>query len=125
MAPAHASLKRDLMLPVGETPLVDRNEAAAVAAYVVALAGVAATVDEQLRPPATLRIALIDIDRQLTITTTDAEASVTFTAPSGDADVAGTTDDIVHLATGRPVSDALTCDGAVRDYLTHLARVMA
>jgi uncharacterized protein (TIGR03083 family) len=117
--------ERDLMLPVGQVPFLDDNEAATVAGYVVALAAVVRADGDAPRPQTTLHIRLTDIGRQLALTAIDGVAAVTFSDYQDEVDVTGTTDDVVHLATGRPVSPELTVDAEAGELLTHLAAAMA
>ena len=54
--------ERDLLLPANELPVTEPSEAAMVASYVVAMAGLAHVVDDD--PPLTLRMHLTDLDRR-------------------------------------------------------------
>lgn len=117
--------ERDLLLPVGEVPFLDINEAATVAAYVVALAGAVRSAGDDLHSQTTFRIRLTDIGRQLSVGTAGGLASASFAPDEGEVDATGTTDDVVHLATGRPVSRDLKTDAATSEFLTYLAAAMA
>jgi uncharacterized protein (TIGR03083 family) len=117
--------ERDVMLPANEKPVVVANEAAAVASYVLALAGVAGAADEG--PPAcmTLAVELTDLDRHLAVAVEPAGTRVGFTPGDGQPDVSAPAGTLVDVATGRSAVADIGAGGAAAGYLTHLAKVMA
>jgi uncharacterized protein (TIGR03083 family) len=132
--PAHVTLahflfdswvhERDLMLPRGEEPVVDPNEAATVAAYVVGLAGVMRPFGAAPPPTTSFTVHLTDIDRWLHADVSPQRAIVTCREPDGIATVAGATGDVMDLATGREVGPSVRCDQDAAVVLERLARVM-
>ena len=117
--------ERDLMLPAGEVPLVDLNEAATVASYVVALAGVGPAVDDGTPTRSTLTVHLTDLDRHLHVEVSGGRVEVSYSAPTAEPDVAGTAADLVDLATGRSIGSGLVADSAATAFLGRLATAMA
>jgi uncharacterized protein (TIGR03083 family) len=114
--------EHDLMLPVGQRPLLDPREAAVVATYVLALAGLAAT--QQDPEPPSVEVHLTDLDLQLVVDMSEGSSTVTLGSAGGAARAAGTAAAVVDVATGRADPAVLTGDAAAAECLTHLARVM-
>ena len=129
--PAHVSLnhflfdswvhERDLMLPANEVQITEPNEAAMVASYAVAMAGVAQSVGADAQPPVTLRMDLSDLDRQLLIEVADGATAVSFAAPGELANVAAEAGDLVDFATGRTIERELNADPTAMAFLGRLA----
>jgi uncharacterized protein (TIGR03083 family) len=117
--------ERDLLLPANELPVIEPSEAAMVASYVVALAGVARAVDDAPPPPLTLRIHLTDLDRDLLIEVADGGSTVTFAAPEEPANVRAEACDLVDFATGRKIDGELDADPTAIAFLSRLATVMS
>jgi uncharacterized protein (TIGR03083 family) len=117
--------ERDVMLPVGQTPVVEVGEAAAVVSYVLALAGVVGFVDERAVLPAAILVHITDIDRHVSLTVADGRAAVSFSPEGGAINVAATAAALVDVATGRRDAAAIEADTHATAVLTHLAAVMA
>jgi uncharacterized protein (TIGR03083 family) len=117
--------ERDLLLPADETPVTEPGEAAMVASYVVAMAGVARAADGAPPPPLTLRMHLADLDRDLLVEVADDRSIVTFAAPGEPADVHARACDLVDFATGRKVEGELHADPTATAFLGRLATVMS
>ncbi len=117
--------ERDVMLPLGEIPVTEPEEASAVASYVMALAGLALGHDYLPFGDRTLRLDLTDIGRHLCVAVVGDWVQVDFCDPSEAVNISATTGALVDVATGRAAADVLDADAAGADYLTHLAKVMA
>ena len=116
--------ERDLLLPANERPVTEPNEAAMVASYVVALAGIA-RAGRAPPPPVTMRVHLADLDRNLLIEVSDVGSTVTFAASGEPADVRATAGDLVDYATGRRIHGELDADPTAIALLSRLATVMS
>jgi uncharacterized protein (TIGR03083 family) len=116
--------ERDLLLPAGEIPVFEPNEAAMVAAYAVALAGIARAADDGPPPDQALRLHVIDLDRDLLLDIDDGRSTVTFAPPGEPADVNATAGDLVDFATGRKLDRALDADPTAITVLTRMASTM-
>jgi uncharacterized protein (TIGR03083 family) len=119
--------ERDLMLPVGANPVLVPDEAAAVLSYIVALAGAArwADDDEPTRPIA-LDVIATDLGIRVSAVRDATKTVTTFAAePEAHNRVAGTTDELVDLATGRGTGDGLEGDPDAVAFLANLADVMS
>lgn len=134
--PAHVSVnhflfdswvhERDVMLPAEQTPVTDPGEGAAVTSYVLALAGIAGTVDEGPAQAATVRAHLTDIDRHLRLDVAEGASLVRYsTDHAGPTDIAATAGALVDLATGRASAASCDANAHAAAVLTHLARVMS
>jgi uncharacterized protein (TIGR03083 family) len=118
--------ERDLMLPVGEVPPTEEHEAVVVASYVLALAGIARTAEEQPASATSMEVLLSDLDRAIAVDRRADGVTVHFgTAEDPQARVVGVTSELVDAATGRFDPDQLAGDPAATAYLRHLADVMA
>ena len=115
--------ERDLLLPADELPVTEPSEAAMVASYVVAMAGLTRVVDGA--PPLTLRLHLTDLDRDLLVEVADGRSTVTFAAPDEPADVHATAGDLVDFATGRKIDGELHADPTAIAFLSRFATVMS
>ena len=115
--------ERDLLLPAKELPVTEPNEAAMVASYLAALAGLARVVDGA--PPLTLRIQLTDLDRSLLVEVADSRSTVTFAPPDEPAHVHATACDLVDFATGRRIHGELHADPTAIEFLSRFAAVMS
>ena len=116
--------ERDLLLPANELPVTEPSEAAMVASYVVALAGLARAADDA-PPPLTLRMHLTDLDRNLLIEVADSRSTVTFAAPEEPANVHAKACDLIDFATGRKIHGELHADPTAIAFLSRLATVMS
>jgi hypothetical protein len=116
--------ERDLLLPAGEIPVIEPNEAAMVAAYAVALAGIARAADDVPPPDQTLRLHVSDLDRDLLLDIDDGRSTVTFAPPGKPADVSATAGDLVDFATGRRLDRALDANPAAITVLSRMATTM-
>lgn len=116
--------ERDLLLPANEVPLTEPNEAAMVASYVVALAGIAGAVDDGAPPATVLRIHLTDLDRDLLIEVEDGRSTVAFASPDEPANAYATTGDLVDFTTGRKLDGMLDADPDTILFLSRMATVM-
>jgi uncharacterized protein (TIGR03083 family) len=133
--PAHVSVnhflfdswvhERDVMLPADQTPLTDPDEAAAVASYVLALAGVAGFVDESPPQPAKVRVHLTDIDRHLCLDVTAGASVVRFCEGESGRNAVATAGALADVATGRVAASSIEADAPASAVLTHLAAVMS
>ena len=135
--PAHVSVnhflfdswvhERDLLLPAGERPPTEPGEAAAVASYVVALAGFARMdVDDGDRPAVAFEITTTDIDLCLRAERDAERTAVTIEpAPTGGPRLVGAVGDVVDYATGRGSGDRLEGDPEPLAFLGNLSAVMA
>ena len=115
--------ERDLLLPANEFPVIEPSEAAMVASYAVAMAGLARVVDDA--SPLMLRIHLTDLDRNLLIEVADSRSTVTFAAPDGPANVHAKACDLVDFATGRKIHGELHADPTAIAFLSRFATVMS
>lgn len=130
--PAHLSVnhflydswvhERDLMLPLGDDPLVDPEETAVVSAYVLALAALARTAGSPPPAPRTILLHLTDLDRYAQVDVGDG-VRVTWAA-AGPANVAGTSADITDKISGRTSQQTVVADGPGTDFLDHFATLM-
>jgi uncharacterized protein (TIGR03083 family) len=116
--------ERDLLLPADEIPVLDPNEAAMVAAYTVALAGVARPAEDEPPPDQALRIHVIDLERDLLLEIDNGRSTVTFASPDDSANVSATAGDLVDFATGRTLDRALDADPTALTVLSRLATTM-
>lgn len=135
--PAHVSVnhflfdswvhERDLLLPAGEVPPTVPGEAAAVASYVVALAGVARMDgDDGDRPAIAFEITTTDIDLSMQAERDAARTVVTIgPTPTGGPRLVGAVGDVVDYATGRGSDDRLEGDPEALAFLNSLSVVMA
>ena len=117
--------ERDLMLPANQIPVTEPNEAAVVASYAIALAGVARRVGESPPRQSPLRMHLSDIDRYIRVEVSDGRASVSFTAPEDHANCSARAADVVDFATGRQIDAELPADQSAISFLGRLAAMMA
>ena len=117
--------ERDLLLPAGEVPTLDEREALLVSSYVLALAGIAHSVDVGSRSPIDVRIHLTDIGRTLAVVVAGGRSTVTVADSTGEAGDALDVPTLVDLATGRDVGTDVHADPATADLLGQLAEVMA
>ncbi len=117
--------ERDLLLPANELPVTEASEAAMVASYVVALAGLAHALDDDPPPPLTLRMHLTDLDRNLLVEVADGRSTVTFETPGGPASVHADAGDVIDFATGRSIHGDLHADTTAIAFLSRLATVMS
>lgn len=117
--------ERDVMLPAGQTPEPDPDEAPLVVSYVLAMAGAAGFVGDPAPEPVSLRVRLTDLGEDLLVDRRDGITSVTIGTSPGRPDLSGTSGDVVDVATGRVGVHAVDADAASGDFLTHLAQVMA
>lgn len=118
--------ERDLMLPAQQTPVTEPGEAAAVVAYVLAMAGIAGTADEGPVRPAALRVHLTDLDRHLFLEVVDEASAVRFFPADGASpDVVATAGALVDVATGRAPAASIDATAPAAAVLTHLATVMS
>jgi len=116
--------ERDLLLPANELPVTEPSEAAMVASYVLALAGIARAVGDAPPPPVVLRIHLTDIGRSLRIEVDDRGSTVTFAEAEEPANVHAKVGDVVDFATGRRIDGELDGDPAAIAFLSRFATVM-
>ncbi len=116
--------ERDLLLPANEVPFTEPSEAAMVASYVVALAGIAGAVDDVPLPAQVLRIHLIDLDRDLLIAVDDGRSAVTFASPDEPANAYAMAGDLVDFATGRTLDGVLDADPSAIAFLSRMATTM-
>lgn len=116
--------ERDLLLPANELPVIEPTEAAMVASYVVALAGIARAVGDVPPPPLVLRIHLTDLDRTLLVEVDESGSRVTFAAPEEPAHAYAEAGDLVDFATGRKIDRVLDADPTAITFLSRLATVM-
>lgn len=116
--------ERDVMLPAGEEPAIVADEAACVVSYVLALAGVARTVDDDVTTRADFLIGMSDIHQVLRVEAGGAGARVSVCAEDATPDLAAPTGAIVDRATGRQVDDWPATDVDVAAYLRRLATVL-
>jgi uncharacterized protein (TIGR03083 family) len=118
--------ERDLMLPVGETPLLEPNEVAAVVAYVTALAGCAPEPDGAAPHAIVVDLDLSSPGVHLHVTRADGVSTVVTGAAFDDAvRVEGSAADVVDFATGRRTIGAVDGDTQALDFLRNLAEVLA
>ncbi|HET6911253.1 MAG TPA: maleylpyruvate isomerase family mycothiol-dependent enzyme [Mycobacteriales bacterium] len=117
--------ERDVMLPAKQTPTTEPGEAAAVASYVLALAGIARTVDEDPPQPAAIRVHLTDVDRHLCLTVTEAGSVVRFCPGDSSTNIAASAGALVDAATGRVVVASIDADAHASAVLEHLATAMS
>lgn len=116
--------ERDLLLPAGEIPVLEPNEAAMVASYAVALAGIARAADDPPQPDQALRLHVTDLERDLLLDIDDGRSTVTFASPAEPANVHATAGDLVDFATGRKLDRALDADPAALTVLGRMATTM-
>jgi uncharacterized protein (TIGR03083 family) len=116
--------ERDLMLPAGEAPPTEREEAVLVAGYVVGLAGIARAADQGPHPDIALQIQVTDIDLTLLVQRADGRVQVTEGATDAPVDASGTASDLVDYSTGRAPEGEPVVDNAAAAYLTNLATRM-
>lgn len=109
----------DLMLPAGQTPVSRADEAAAVAAYVFALAGAAGGVE------APLRFRLTDLGRDLVVDVVEQRATTRWSEPTGELNGSGSAIGLVDLATGRAPAQPVDVDAAGSTYLKGLGSLLA
>jgi uncharacterized protein (TIGR03083 family) len=117
--------ERDVMLPAEQTPVTEPGEAAAVASYVLALAGIAGTVDEGTPPSTVLRVHLTDLDQHVCLEVTEAGSVARFCSEAGSTNVAASAGALVDVATGRAPAATIDADAHASAVLEHLALVMA
>ena len=115
--------ERDLLLPANQLPVTEPNEAAIVASYVVAMAGLAHAVDDA--PPLTVRIHLTDLDRDLLVEAADGRTTVAFAAPGAPADIHASAGDLLDFTTGRRIDGELDADPTGIAFLNRFAAVMS
>jgi uncharacterized protein (TIGR03083 family) len=116
--------ERDLMLPAGEVPPTDRDEAAIVAGYVFGLAGIARAADEGPHPDTTLQLRLTDIDHTFVVQRAAGRVRVIDGATEAPVDGSGAASDLVDYTTGRVPAGEPVIDAAAATYLTNLATRM-
>jgi hypothetical protein len=114
--------ERDLMLPAGEMPVTDPNEAAMVGSYALGLTGVARAFGDSAPPALNVQIHLTDIDRHLFVEVSEARTSVSFGERDGPVNISASTGDMVDFTTGR--RESVTGDEVGCAYLSRLATVM-
>lgn len=112
--------ERDLMVPAGEVPPPDYDEAAIVAAYVFGLAGIARGADEGPHPDVALQLQLTDIGLTLVVQRAAGRVRVTAGAIDAPVDASGTASDLVGYATGRSPEHEPVIDDSAATYLTNL-----
>lgn len=117
--------ERDVMLPAGQVPVLDPNESAVVVSYVMALAGVAGTSEEEAPASRTLRLHVTDLGRDICVEVADGKSSTRFEALAHGANAVGSSGDLVDAATGRRSASSLGADGEAAEFLAHFSRVMA
>lgn len=113
--------ERDLLVPVGQTPVTDLTEASIVAGYVFGLAGIVRAADEAPRPDVALQVQLTDLDLVLTVRRAAGHVHVAEGAIDAPVDAAGAASDLVDYATGRHPEGQPMIDAAAAHYLTQLA----
>jgi uncharacterized protein (TIGR03083 family) len=133
--PAHVSVnhflfdswvhERDVLLPVGQTPVTDRGEAAAVVTYVLALAGIAGTIEEGPPRPGSIKVHVTDMDEHLSLDITAAGSVVRFCPGSGASNVTADAGALVDVATGRTVATSIDADEHASHVLTHFATALS
>lgn len=117
--------ERDLMIPAGDTPETDPNEAMCVASYVLAMAGAAGFVDEPTGPDLSIRVHLADLGKDIYVRRSGGETISSFEPLDTHAEVSAPALAVIDAATGRTASSDLDGDPAALDYIRHLAEVMA
>ncbi len=117
--------ERDVLLPAGQVPVTDPDEAAAVASYVLALAGIAGAVDDGAQRPAAIRVQLTDLDRHLRLDVAGGTSDVRFCPGGASTNVAASAGALVDVATGRAAHSSIDADAPASAVLTQLATVMA
>lgn len=117
--------ERDVMLPAEQTPTTEPGEVAAVASYVLALAGIARTVEEDPPQPAAIRVHLTDVDRSLCLDMTEAGSVVVYCPGDGSANIAASAGALVDAATGRVAAASIDADAHASAVLEHLATTMS
>ncbi|MGN6474550.1 MAG: maleylpyruvate isomerase N-terminal domain-containing protein [Mycobacteriales bacterium] len=116
--------ERDLMVPAGEVPSTDADEASIVAAYVFGLSGIARAADEPPHPDTTLQLQLTDIDLTLVIQRAEGRVRVTAGAIYAPVDATGTAADLVSYTTGRDPEGRPVVDASAATYLSNLVTRM-
>ncbi|MDQ2649395.1 MAG: maleylpyruvate isomerase family mycothiol-dependent enzyme [Actinomycetota bacterium] len=119
--------ERDLMVPAGESPALLLDEASAVLAYVVALAGAAGWADDNaLKRPIELDVVADDLGICVRVTRDATRTFATFESdPGALLRAEGSVVELVDFATGRSTGSQLTGDPEAIAFLANLADVMS
>jgi uncharacterized protein (TIGR03083 family) len=117
--------ERDVLIPAGELPTVERREILAVASYVVGLAGVARAAEDARQEPLHWAVRLTDLGVTLDADTTELGTTVSF-APDEPSlpTVRGPAAELVDFATGRASAAPPDGDPAALRFLIRFARVL-
>jgi hypothetical protein len=113
--------ERDLMLPAGEHPMTDPNEAAMAVSYVVGLAGVVREIGSAPVTDVSFGVRLTDVDVSMRAVAAGGTMTVAFGPADGDASVTGTAGDVVDFVTGRTSAEHLDGDQAALEFLRGLS----
>jgi uncharacterized protein (TIGR03083 family) len=118
--------ERDVLVPAGRHQDTTPEESLVVAAYVLALAGVARPIDEPQQDGLDWLARLTDLDRTFAVHADHDGSSVAVSDDAAaDCFVEGRCADIVDFASGRHVDQRPTGDPPALAYLERFAQVLA